>query len=85
MLSSLSKTDTERPSIIRWFYLQNIRLKKMVEQFESFPMDRILSWVNEFELCSNVTLDQLRQPDAQTVTQIYLCLLQGMSLEYQKK
>jgi len=48
----------------------------MVEQFESFPMDRILSWVNEFELCSNVTLDQLRQPDAQTVTQIYLCLLQ---------
>ena len=65
--------------------MQNIRLKKMVEQFESFPMDRILSWVNEFELCSNVTLDQLRQPDAQTVTQIYLCLLQGMSLEYRKK
>lgn len=53
----------------------------MVEQFE-IPLNQILSWVNGFEMCSNVTFDNLRQPDAQTVSQIYLSLLQGMSLEY---
>jgi len=54
----------------------------MVEQFE-IPLNQILSWVNGFEMCSNVTFDNLRQPDAQTVSQIYLSLLQefGFSTE----